>query len=306
MKKIISMVICLLMMFGCINISAEKTISVEVDASIVEFDTSPINIDGRVLVPVRAIYEAMGATVLWDSQAKTVTSILGKDIVKMTIENTTITVNDEVQTIDVAPQIINDRTLIPVRAAAEAFSATVSWEAENNHVKIVSDDFSRRISSMKQHDSSKSLDEGKSSNFSMSYFEEYDARINANDGTDFEIVAEDSGYYSVLSVRSDLYRGVEQTLTNEYAKSVSDDIVNLVSGTLISSDITTLGETPFIKTHYTMGGVAGNVNDFDADVIVYTGTKNGIVYTVTYSSYGETPKDVSRDMIYMLNTLSIK
>jgi len=309
MKKIISIVVCLLMMFGCINISAENEISVEVDANILEFDTPPVNIDGRVLVPVRAIYEAMDATVLWDAENKTVMSILGKDTVKMTIDNNTIYVNGEERTIDVAPRIINDRTMIPARAAAEAFDAKVNWNQEKRLVEILSRDFSERIEAMKVHHSQKTFTLGESnviSDFCISYFDGYDARINANDGTDFEIVSESTSHYSLLTVRADAYRGFAQPLTEEYAERVSYDIVNLVAGTLISSEITRIGDTDFIKTHYLTSGVAGSVNDDLADVTVYTATKNGVVYTITCSSFGDVPKNISRDIKYMLNTILLK
>ena len=84
MKKIISVLLALLMLavllLACVNVSAENPITVEVDFGTVQFDTPPVNINGRVLVPVRAIFEAMGANVRWNAGTKTVTSKLDNTI----------------------------------------------------------------------------------------------------------------------------------------------------------------------------------------------------------------------------------
>ena len=313
MKKIISILLLVLMLFAHVNVSATNTISVELDADKLEFDAPPVNINDRVLVPVRAIFEAMGATVLWDATAKTVTSTLGDTTVVMTIDSTSMTVNNEEKTLDVAPTIISDRTMVPARAVAEAFGATVEWDAPNNTVEIFTDDFLSRTEKMQTHRSTKDLSSESvkaTSDFSILYFDEaqYKVRINANDGTDFEIESPHDDtlpYYAVMSVRADVYTGTEYPMTDEYAQSMAESTAQVVSGTLVYGKVTTIGKDKFIEIHYTKPATSGNIDDHEAEVLIYTTVKGGIVYTMTYTHYGVVPESINADINYMMNTLII-
>ena len=313
MKKITSILLSMLLLFACVNISAQNTITVELNANKLEFDTPPVNISDRVLVPVRAIFEAMGATVLWDETTKTVTSTLGETTVTMTIDSDILTVNDQKKTLDVSPTIVSDRTMVPARAVAESFGATVSWDAANNKVEIFTEDFLARAQDMKTHRSTKSLSTDgvhTASDFSISYFDEdqYKTKINANDGTDFEIESaykSDSPYYAVMSVRADIYQGTDYPMTDEYAQSLAESTAQIVSATLVYGKVTTIGEDDFIEIHYKRPAISGNIDDHEAEVLIYTTVKNGVVYTITYTHYGRVPKKVSADINYMINTLVI-
>ena len=305
MKKIISIALCLLMLFACVNVSAENFISVELDANKLEFDTQPINIDGRILVPVRAIFEEIGATVSWDANLRKVISKLDGKTVVMTIDSKTMTVNGEKIELDVPPMIISDRTLVPVRAATEAYNADVSWDAANNTVRIFTQKYLARLENIKTHTSSKKLNENISSNFSISYFEDYTAKINANDGTDFEILSESDKHFALLSVRADVYTGPEHPMTESYAQSVAQGMVKAISGTLICTEISHIGKEPFIKIHYTNPHITGKIPDDIADVVVYMGIENGVVYTMTYTYLGDVPKNISADINHTMSTLII-
>lgn len=111
-------------------------IKILVNGEKVESDVSPIIVDDRTLVPVRAIFEALGAEVDWDKNTRTVISKMGESTVSMQIGNKTITVNGEVKEIDVPAQIVNDRTLVPVRAVSESYGCLVDWDAETRTVII--------------------------------------------------------------------------------------------------------------------------------------------------------------------------
>ncbi|MBR6524251.1 MAG: copper amine oxidase N-terminal domain-containing protein [Clostridia bacterium] len=115
---------------------ATPTISVDVYGKPVEFDQPPVLKDGRTLVPVRAISEALGASVDWDEATQTVTATLGDTVVKLVINSNRMLVNDKVIEIDVPAEIINSRTLIPVRAISEAFGCQVDWDDDNYRVII--------------------------------------------------------------------------------------------------------------------------------------------------------------------------
>lgn len=98
--------------------------------------TSTIIDNGRTLVPVRAIFEALGASVEWYSETGTVVSKKGKTTVKMTIGSSTMQKDGKDITLDVPAQLINDRTLVPVRAIAEAFGCNVDWNGNTQTVTI--------------------------------------------------------------------------------------------------------------------------------------------------------------------------
>jgi len=90
----------------------------------------------RTLVPLRAIFEALGATVDWDGATQTVTAKKDSDVIKLQIGSNEMTVNGKTVTLEVPAQLINGRTMVPVRAIAEAFGAEVYWDAATRTVKI--------------------------------------------------------------------------------------------------------------------------------------------------------------------------
>ncbi|MFX4262772.1 stalk domain-containing protein [Pelotomaculum propionicicum] len=98
--------------------------------------TSPVIMEGRTLLPVRAIIESMGGTVGWDAAEKKVTVTCGDKTVLMWIGSLNTMVNGEAKTTDVAPVIINGRTMLPVRFISENLGLDVEWKAETNSVII--------------------------------------------------------------------------------------------------------------------------------------------------------------------------
>lgn len=118
------------------SVIADDEIKVELDGSAIEFDVPPQIIEDRTLVPLRAIFEALGAEVEWDDATKTVSSQKAGTTVSMTIGVKEITVNGETVALDVPPQIVDDRTLVPVRAIAQSYSCKVDWDGESRTVII--------------------------------------------------------------------------------------------------------------------------------------------------------------------------
>ena len=137
-RKILStfFAITLLSSLTSFNVIANQTISVYLDNQPLQFDVAPQMINGRTMVPFRAIFEALGASVDWNQETKTVTSVLGDKTVKLTIDSNIMYVNDTEIELDVAAEIINDRTLVPVRAVSEAFECDVNWEDASKTVII--------------------------------------------------------------------------------------------------------------------------------------------------------------------------
>ena len=96
------------------------------DKVVTKEDSAPYVANDRTYVPFRALGEALGAEVVWDEDARTVTYTLGSTEVVMTIGETTYTINGDEKTMDVAPEISGDRTYVPVRFVGEALGFSVS------------------------------------------------------------------------------------------------------------------------------------------------------------------------------------
>lgn len=113
-----------------------RGITVTLYGDVVKFDQPPIIKDERTLVPLRAIFEALGATVDWDGETQSVTSVKDDKTVKLTIGSNILYVNDTAVELDVPAQLINERTLVPVRAVAESFDCKVDWDGDTQTVII--------------------------------------------------------------------------------------------------------------------------------------------------------------------------
>lgn len=93
----------------------------------VTFDQKPVIVNDRVLVPYRAISEAMGNDVEWDEATRTVTATKGTDNVLLTIDSTEAIVNGETFTLDSPAIIIEGRTMVPLRFLSEGLGNQVEW-----------------------------------------------------------------------------------------------------------------------------------------------------------------------------------
>ena len=140
-KKLMSGVMAGTLMISSIIIpaGAEKNISVILNGNEINFDVPPQIINERTMVPLRAIFEALGAEVDWNSDTKTVTSEKDGTTIKLTIDNPTMYINDKAVTLDAPGCIIDGRTLVPVRAISEAYDAVVEWDSNRRIVNIKSE-----------------------------------------------------------------------------------------------------------------------------------------------------------------------
>ena len=102
----------------------------------IEFDQSPITENDRTLVPMRAIFEAMGAKVDWNEEEQTVTATKDNNNISIKIGDTSMIKNGVETALDVSAKVIEERTFVPVRAIAEAFETTVNWNDTARMVEI--------------------------------------------------------------------------------------------------------------------------------------------------------------------------
>ncbi|WP_352399772.1 stalk domain-containing protein [Anaerotignum sp.] len=138
MKKSILAAMAAFFLFA-MPVAAHPPIQVYVDGQTVSFDQAPVIIDDRTLVPMRAIFKALGSQVTWSEPNQTITSTKGGDTVVLKIGDTGLYKNGQlVYTMAVPAQIINERTLVPIRAIAEAFDADVAWDPIGYVITILS------------------------------------------------------------------------------------------------------------------------------------------------------------------------
>ncbi len=122
-------------------VPAAPEVSVFLDGGKINFaDQAPVIVEGRTLVPLRAIFEALGAKVEWDGSTKTVTATRDTDVIKLTIGDTKLYKNGQVAyELDVPAQIMGGGfTMVPVRAISESFGCKVDWAAALRAVVITS------------------------------------------------------------------------------------------------------------------------------------------------------------------------
>ena len=105
-------------------------VTVHVDGRYVGSDVAPLLQNDRVFLPMRAAAEALGARVAWDGQTRCISVAKGDTLAYFFAGSTTYYVNDMARTSDVAPFIKDGRTLLPVRAFAEALEAQVDWHGD--------------------------------------------------------------------------------------------------------------------------------------------------------------------------------
>jgi len=116
---------------------AQQQISVVVNGRPVQFETiGPIEDRGRVLVPLRGVFEQMGAQVDWDSYNQRVTAAKGGTTIKLNIGSSYAMVNGNNIPLDVPAEIQNGSTMVPLRFISEAMGANVQWSAETSTVDI--------------------------------------------------------------------------------------------------------------------------------------------------------------------------
>jgi len=119
-----------------LTLAADGSITVLINGKKIEFDVKPVLKEGRTLVPLRKIFEELGMTVEWDDPTQTVTATKPGTIIVLPIGSTEPTVNGNVVPIDVPGELIEGRTLVPVRFVAEATGATVGWDDPSQTVII--------------------------------------------------------------------------------------------------------------------------------------------------------------------------
>ena len=101
-----------------------------------EMDLAPIIKDGRTLLPIRYVSETFGAKVDWNGKEEKVTISFGEQIVELWIGKDAAIVGGKLKRLDVVPEIIEGRTVLPLRFVSENLGLKVAWDGDLKEVKI--------------------------------------------------------------------------------------------------------------------------------------------------------------------------
>lgn len=119
-----------------VPVQAETDIIIQINGQKFESDVAPQIQQGRVLLPMRLIFEALGAQVNWDPAYRTVNAEKGSTTVSLAIGSSFAKVNGVVKTLDTPAVIVQNRTLVPVRFVAESLGSDVQWDGVTRTVFI--------------------------------------------------------------------------------------------------------------------------------------------------------------------------
>lgn len=145
MKRMLQLFFCIVVIFLLATSSAlaqeAKVITLELDGQVIPTDVAPALIQDRTLIPGRALFEAMGGTVGWDGASQMVTVMVNGYRIQLTI-NSKIALVDQVEVeLDVPAQLVNNRTMIPLRFVAEQAECKVQWDGAQQVVRVTSPSF---------------------------------------------------------------------------------------------------------------------------------------------------------------------
>lgn len=116
---------------------AGSIIGVNVNGSPIQFSgTGPAEIQGSVLVPLRGVFEALGATVDYDSATRTITANKGTTDIVLQVASTIASVNGQTEMLSQPARTIGGSTMVPLRFVAQALGEEVDWDAPSNTVEI--------------------------------------------------------------------------------------------------------------------------------------------------------------------------
>jgi N-acetylmuramoyl-L-alanine amidase len=113
-------------------------VTIKLNGKVLNSDVPAVIIDDRTLVPIRVITESTGADVQWDGQNQEVTINTGDKRVKLKINSSEMDINGKKVTLEVPAKLINDRTMVPVRAVTEVLGLEVGWDNSTYTVLLTS------------------------------------------------------------------------------------------------------------------------------------------------------------------------
>lgn len=130
---------CLLLAMGQ-GAVAEESCKLTLNGRELAVDPAPVNRGGTILVPLRLLFEEMGATVDYDPETGKITGTRGEISIQLQVGSLQAMRNGGNMPLEQAPVLIGEKTYVPARFVAEAFGAEVSWEGETSTVQVMTMD----------------------------------------------------------------------------------------------------------------------------------------------------------------------
>ena len=116
--------------------ASSEPVSLVINGEQQSYEKAPVKANGTVFVPMRDIFETLGATVEWSSETKQIEAVKGEDCVRIKVGSENAFVNNKVKEFSAAPYIDAGTTMVPVRFVSEALGATVTWDNASQAVNI--------------------------------------------------------------------------------------------------------------------------------------------------------------------------
>ncbi|MGB4437759.1 MAG: stalk domain-containing protein, partial [Sedimentibacter sp.] len=137
LKKVALFILIAVCALSSVFSASAATINLKIDGKTVASDVAPfLDETGTTLVPLRVISETLGADVSWNQSSKKATVKTAAYTAVFTIDSKTFTVNGETKTLIGSAKLINERTMVPIRAFSEAIGAKVNYDAAANTASV--------------------------------------------------------------------------------------------------------------------------------------------------------------------------
>lgn len=262
MKKVIftlSMIFALILFVPSEANAVTYAKGVVLDGQQINMEEAPIIENGRTLVPMRGVLEAMGASVTWDPSTKTATAFFEDNSASVTIDELTAYTNGYPVTLDVPAKIVNGRTMVPLRFMAEAIGYEVSFSDGWVYLDTpMSDDYNDLYSSIVIFDAEIVQPEmaDEETIVTTSYNEEKNAVI---------VTIESYGLAGALKIAAD--DEAFESEWNEFKDSMKD-----LSNTIV---------TYFDASGHEVNGIVEVIDDEDNEYLIMEITNGNITYDGT-------------------------
>ena len=139
MKKFLFMFLAVLIITLFVPISSiaqDSDICIKVNGEIVNFDVKPFIENNKTYIPVRGVFEKLGAKVIWKDIPKEIIIWKGRTVVSLKANNMWTVINDKAVEAGATPKIVNGRAFVPVRFVSETLGATVTWDQQTRTIDI--------------------------------------------------------------------------------------------------------------------------------------------------------------------------
>ncbi|MDR6550008.1 stalk domain-containing protein [Paenibacillus qinlingensis] len=245
-------IVSLLLLHGT-SAQAAETVpappTVYLDGHPLSFETPPVIENGSSLVPMRALFEAEGATITWDENTRTVTAVKAGTTVTYRIGDMFATKNKEQLALPLPGKIIDGSTMIPLRFISETLGNLVKWH-----------DYSRSITISSIHNYETTIQYG----------------VNLRDIPEKD---DDTSVLRMLS-KTDKIHVIREINSNWLEVQTQDNTIGFISAASMYTDYTSTGlaakqadaliafGSQFLGTPYEFGAKPGQTKTFDCSSFV--------------------------------------